>query len=107
MEYENFDNSNATDADYFAFVALLSRRTADELRSAKNHKARERTALCRYYKRGKRANLTPDELVDFIAVSDGNILEVAGYSDDESVALMHDMADTLTDAEIENADLTD
>jgi len=52
--------------------------------------------LCRYYGRGERANLTPGELIDFLAVSSPSILDAAGYTEAEADALMK-LSDSLTD----------
>jgi len=74
MDYENYDNdSNDSDEDYSAFVKWLSDLTAGELRRAKGDSQQQKQALCRYYKRGEKANLTADELIDFLAVSSPSI----------------------------------
>ena len=107
MDYEAFDNDNevTTDEQYFAFVAWLSSWTANDFRTAKGNPEREKEALCRYYKRGLIANLTMSELIDFLAVNAESILEVAGYTGDESLTLIYEISDTLTEAEIMAATL--
>jgi hypothetical protein len=105
VDYERFDNdANESDEDYFAFVEWLSDLAAAELREAKHDPARQRQALCRYYKRGFRAHVTTSELIDFLGVSSPSILERAGYSAAEGDALMR-LSDALTDEEIRRADL--
>jgi hypothetical protein len=98
MEYDKFDNDaeDTTDEEYFAFVEWLSAQTVVELHAVKGNAEGERQALIRYYRRGELANVTTDELIDFLAVSSSNILENAGYSDEESDALMA-ISDSLTD----------
>jgi len=95
LDYENYDNdTNESDEDYFKFVAWLADLTATDLRAAKSDPAEQRQALCRYYKRGEKANLTNDELIDFLGVSTPSILDKAGYTEEEATALM-DISDTL------------
>lgn len=107
MDFETFDNDTTDDdAAYFAFVEWLSALTAAELRAATPHdRAQLRVALCRYFGRGARANLTPGELVDFLGVSTPSILERAGFTPAQADHAMA-LADALTAAEIEGADLS-
>jgi len=104
--FNKFDNDadSTTDADYFAFVAMLSERTAEDLREALGNPEKQKMALCRYYKLGERANLTAGELIDFLAVSSPSIIDLAGYSDDDGDALM-EISDNLTDDDLESAEL--
>ena len=90
MDYEKFDNDDpeTSDEDYSEYVEWLSERTAVELRQAKGDTIRQRHALCRYYKRGDQANLTPSELIDFLGVSTPSIFDMAGYTDEEGDAAM-------------------
>jgi hypothetical protein len=93
-----------SDEDYFTFVAYLSEWTKQELEEVRGDAVGEKQALCRYYKRGERAQLTPGELIDFLAVDGSNIIEEAGYSYEECLRLM-EISDRLTDAEIYGIDL--
>jgi hypothetical protein len=62
MDFDKFDSdTDASDENYLAFVDWLSELTANELRQAKGSPEQQKLALCRYYKRGERANLTTDE----------------------------------------------
>ncbi len=100
MKLETFDNdAYSSDDDYFAFVEWLSELTATELRQAKGNPEQQKQALCRYYKRGEQANLTPSELIDFLGVSAHSILERAGYDEAEGDAVM-EISDALGDEEI-------
>jgi phosphohistidine phosphatase SixA len=103
MDVTNFDNDaeGATDEEYFAFVAWLSEQTANELQAARGDTEAQKQALCRYYRRGLRANLTAEELIDFLGVSSPSIWEEAGYSEAEADALMQ-LSDSLTDDDINN-----
>jgi hypothetical protein len=104
MDYANFDRvADQSDEDYSAFVKWLSNLTAVDLRAAKGDPEQQKRALCRYYKRGERANLTAGELIDFLGVSTPSILDQAGYDDEESEALMS-ISDSLTDGEIKDSD---
>ena len=101
MDYEKFDNDadSSTDAEYFAFVEWLRTRTAAELDAAGTDVEMQKKALCRYYWRGYRSNLTPGELIDFLGVSSPSILDRAGYSEAESGAVMK-LSDCLTQDDI-------
>lgn len=108
MDFNKFDNGaeGTTEEDYSAFVEWLSALTAAELQQAAGDLAMQKQILCRYYKRGERANLTPGELIDFLSVSAPSIMDWAGYSEAEQDALMQ-ISDNLTDAEIASASLSD
>lgn len=108
MDYNKFDNDNpdTSDAEYFAFVAWLSAKTAEELRQAKGNADAQKQALCRYYKRGACASLSTGELVDFLGVSSPSIIEDAGYDEEEGDALMQ-MSDALGRDAINGADVSD
>ena len=89
VDYENYDNdTNEDDDDYFDFIEWLSDLTAAELRAVKSDPAQQRLALCRYYKRGERANIDPGPLIDYLGVSSPSIFDMAGYSDEEGDAAM-------------------
>lgn len=90
------------DEDYFAFVEWLEVVTAEQLKAVKHNAVALRQALCRYYQRGYRAHLTPDELIDFLGVSNPAILDMAGYDEDEIEATM-EISDSITDEEILSA----
>ena len=106
MDYEKFDNDDpeTSDDDYSEYVEWLSERTAEQLHQAKGDAVKERLALCRYYKRGEKANLTMGELIDFLAVSSPSIFDMAGYTDEESDPVML-ISDGLTDDEINKVEL--
>lgn len=106
MDYENYDDdANDSDDDYFAFVEWLSDLTAGELRRAKGDRAQQKQALCRYYKRGNKANLAISALIDYLGVSSPSIIDMADYSDDEGDALMQ-ISDSLTESEINQVTIT-
>jgi hypothetical protein len=96
LDYETFDNEdvNASDDDYAAFVGWLSQLAAAELREARGEPDRQKQALCRYYIRGERGNLTPAELLDFLCANTPSILDRAGYTEEEGDALM-EISDSL------------
>ena len=101
MDYENYDNdTNPSDEDYSAFVEWLSKLTASELCSAKGQPEQQKQILCRYYKRGERANLTAGELVDFLGISSPSIFDMANYTEAESDAAMQ-ISDGLTDDDLD------
>ena len=100
MDFTKFDNdADESDENYFAYVAWLSKLTAADLRSVKGDAQQQKLALCRYYKRGERANLTAGELIDFLGVSSPSILDMAEYTDDEGDALFV-ISDNLTEDDI-------
>jgi hypothetical protein len=101
LDYETYDkDSNSSDADYTGFVEWLSNLTATELRGAKGDPEKQTLALCWYYKRGERANLTAGELIDFLGVSSPSILGKAGYTDEEGDAVM-EISDAITDDDLD------
>lgn len=107
MDYEHYDNdANPSNDDYVAFVAWLSEAAASELREAKGDPAGQKAALSRYYARGERAHLSAGELIDFLAVSTPSILDMAGYSDDESDAVMR-ISGSVSDQDLRDAVLPD
>ncbi len=105
MDYNKFDNdANSSETDYFAFVQWLCEHTAAELRQAKGNREQQKSVLCRYYKRGLRANLTTGELIDFLGVSTPSILDKAGFDDEEADEVMA-VSNSLTDEDINQATL--
>lgn len=60
-----------------------------------------RTALCRFLKRGL-ALASHGELIDALGVSGGNVLERAGFREDEALEVMRVLG-TLTEKEIDAA----
>ena len=108
MDYEAFrkfaDNASddASDEDYSDYVRWLSERTATQLKNAKGNQDEVKAVLCRYWKRGYRAGLTPSELIDFLAVDYPSILDRAGFTDEEGDKVMV-LSDALTEAEINEA----
>ncbi len=105
-QYDKFDNDDpeTSDEEYSEYVAWLSERTAAQLRHAKGKPEEQRLILCRYYKRGDKANLTPSELIDFLAGDTPSILDMAGYSEVEGDAAMV-ISDGLTRDEISKVQL--
>lgn len=100
MDFTKFDNdTDESDENYFAYVAWLSNLTAADLRSVKGNTQQQKLALCRYYKRGERANLTASELIDFLGVSSPSTLDMAEYNDEEGDALFV-ISDSLTEDDI-------
>ena len=105
MDYENYDNDeDESDENYRLFVEWLENLTSVELRQAKGDVEQQKTACCRYFKRGLQAKLSAGELIDFLGVSTPSILDKVGYSDEEAVALFH-ISDALTDKEIDSTQL--
>lgn len=98
-----FDDDNALDEEYLAFVARLREDTASALRAAKGDEAAEKRVLIRYWKYGPQTNLSPATLIDFLAVDTPSILDMAGYSDEEGNLIMQRF-DSLSETEIAAAD---
>ncbi|MBC7806465.1 MAG: hypothetical protein H7145_09975 [Akkermansiaceae bacterium] len=95
-----FDSDTASDTEYMGFVAWLSDRAASEICEARGDMDQQKTALCRYFKRGLRANMTTNELIDFLGVSTPSVLERAELTEEESDTVMA-ISDRLTETEIE------
>jgi len=105
VDYETYDNdANDDDDDYFAFVEWLSELTAAELRRAKGDPQEQRLALCRYYKRGYRANIDPGPLIDYLGVSSPSIFDMAGYTDEEGDAATL-ISDGITEEDVRQTQL--
>jgi hypothetical protein len=90
------------DTEKEEFDALVKLAT-DELRVAKGDRRLERAALCRYFKRGGLAGYSTELLVDVLGVS-SNILDGAGYRDEEAQAVMDGLGE-IGDDEIAAAAL--
>ena len=75
-----------------------------ELRGAKEDALRERAAICRWFKRGKRAGFSTETLVDVLGVS-SDVLDGAGYSDGEAQRMMDEVVADISDEEIEQETL--
>ena len=107
MHFDKFDkDADASGDNYFAYVAWLSELTAEDLRRVKDSPEQQKQALCRYYKRGDQAKLTPSELIDFLGVSTPSIIDMAGYTDEEGDALFV-IFDNTTRDEINRTPLID
>ena len=98
------DEEDISNEEYHALVAGLSEQAAEELRQAKHSLEAQKSALCRYYKRGERVNLSTGELIDFLGVSTPSIIDKAGYNEEEGDALMQ-ISDALRDEEVSSVDL--
>ncbi len=57
---------------------------------------------CRFFNTGLTHGFSTGELVDFLGVSAPSILDLAGYSDDESETIM-ELIGLITDEEIAQA----
>ena len=107
MDYENYDDdTNESDDDYFDFVHWLSDLTASELRQAKGIPEQQKQAICRYWKRGYKANLVPGALIDYLGVSSPSIFDMAGYTEEEGDDAMQ-ISDSLTDDDLKRTVLPD
>jgi len=73
------------------------------LRVAKGNPELQKQAICRYYKRGEKANLSRGELIDFLGVSSPSIFDMADYSDEEGDATM-EIASRITDEDLDRFD---
>lgn len=89
--------NDAPDSRVEALVTI----SASELRAAKGDRELERTALCRYFKRG--TGYPMEFLVDILGVS-SDVLDLAGYDDEEAQRVM-DSIGAITDDEIATVSL--
>ena len=106
MDFGKFDNdADESDENYFSYVAWLSKLTAADLQSVKGNAQQQKLALCRYYKRGERANLTASHLIDLLGVSSPSILDIADYTDEGEAIFV--ISDSLTDDDIRQEVLQD
>lgn len=106
MNYETYNNDSdpePTREEYRDFVGWLSEIAASDLRLAKGNPELQKQAICRYYKRGEKANLSSGELIDFLGVSTPSIFDMADYSDEEGDDAM-EIASLVTDEDLERVD---
>ena len=89
---------------YSELIDDLTRKSVLDFRFYHNDSNKQRMACCRYFKRGRIADLSTSELVDFLGVSSPSILELAGYSDKEANRVMKMIA-SLKDDEIDGTTL--
>ena len=90
--------------DYERAVSDFTRFAADDFRQSAATKQQQRTAICRYFRRGASADFSRAELIDFLGVSTPSVLDMAGYSDSAAQRVMEMLGD-ITDEEIRGATL--
>jgi hypothetical protein len=88
------DRSMGPDEAEFAVLVNVSET---ELRASKGNEKLQRAAICRYFLRGTNAGYGMDLLVDTLGVSDNNLLEVAGFDDEEAQEIMDTLGDISDD----------
>ena len=89
-----------TPEDYNRLVDAFTKQAAIDFRQAGRSIEQQRLACCRYFKRGKMANLSTGELVDFLSISSPSVLDMAGYSDEDAQRVV-EMIGEISDDEIE------
>lgn len=89
-----------------AEMAGLVATAVAEMRAAKGDSSRERAAVCRWFKRGLNAEFSTEKLVDVFGVS-SDVLDGAGYNDDDAQRVMDESVDGSSDDEVEQAALED
>ncbi len=108
MDFTNWNkienNSEAKQDEYASFVEWLSELTASEFRDAQSDVTEQKIACSRYFKRGYKAGLSTEELVDFLGVTNNCILERAEYSEDQFDLIMS-ITGSITDEEINNTEI--
>ena len=93
--------ADRSDDEYQETVEMLIVWAADLFRSAQESDWR---ALCaRYFARGAHLELSTGELVDFLGVSAGSVLDRAGYGEEDFLRVM-DLVGELSDEEIARAE---
>ena len=75
-----------------------------EMRAAKGDEVLERAAVCRWFKRGATAGFSTELLVDLLVIS-SNVLDGAGYGDEEGLRVMEEIVTDISDEEIAHAPL--
>lgn len=88
--------------EYEATVREFARLAADDFRQSTATEHEQRSAICRYFRRGAAADFSHPELIDFLGVSMPSVLDMAGYSDSAARRVMEMLAD-ITDEEIQSA----
>jgi hypothetical protein len=95
---EAVESSDPERAEFKAFVTA----SIAEMRAAKGDARSERMALCRYFKRGGKIGYSMEFLVDVLGIS-SDVLDGAGYGDEEALRVMDEIVANLDDEEIERA----
>jgi len=88
--------------EYEAAVREFTRLAADDFRQSSATEHAQRSAICRYLRRGAAADFSHPELIDFLAISTPSVLDMAGYSDSAAQRVIEMLAD-ITDEEIRSA----
>jgi len=90
--------------DYKRLVGEFTRLAAEDFRQSAATEQEQRAALCRYFRRGAEADLSHEELIDFLGVSTPSVLDMAGYSHAAADRIMLILRD-ITDDEIQSGGL--
>ena len=99
------DNANKLAfVDLDGHLEMLSDDLANALRPAKENKAKQRLALCRYYKSGVKAGIPWEHLTSYLGDGDFFIFDAAEYTEEERQAVW-DISNSLTEDEINKVEL--
>jgi len=91
-----------SNSEYEMLLKGLQNIATEGFRDAKGNRHKEKQICCRYFNTGLSLGFTTGELVDFLGVSSPSILDLAGYSDEDSQAIM-ELIGLITDEEIAQA----
>ena len=83
--------------DYKRLVGDFTRLAADDFRRSAGIEQEQRSALCRYFRRGADADLSHPELIDFLGISTPSVLDMAGYSAAAASRVMEMLRDMKED----------
>ncbi|MCM1566025.1 MAG: hypothetical protein NC238_08780 [Dehalobacter sp.] len=91
-----------SDSEYEMLLKGLQSIASEGFRDAKGNRHKEKQICCRYFNTGLALGFSTGVLVDFLGVSTPSILDLAGYSDEDSEAIM-ELIGLITDEEIAQA----
>ena len=100
----DYDNSILTFADLDGQLEMLSDDLTDALPPAKGDRAKQRLALCQYYKIGIKAGIPWEHLTNHLGDGDFFIFDAAEYTDEERQAVW-DVSNSLTQDEVDKVEV--
>ena len=83
--------------DYERAVREFTRKAEDDFRQSAASEPEQRSAICRYFRRGADADFSNAELIDFLGISAPSVLDMAGYPEAAASRVMEMLRDMKDD----------
>jgi hypothetical protein len=84
----NGPQDNDFPPDYSERIARVCQHCADGLSGIHGDLLAQLRVVCRYFQEGQDADISHEELIDFLGISTPSVLDNAGYSDPEALEVM-------------------